>query len=241
MCLKQSFILLFFLLWVMPSVVEASAVRLAPIPVELPDRDQAGLVTLANEDSEPVNFQIRAFRWVQEGGEDKLESTDQLVVSPPVFSIPGKTSFNIRVVRTHPGPVNGEETYRLLIDQLPKPVDSRKFGAGISMLIRSSLPVFIVNADAMADMHARVLSLDGKVYVDVTNRGNRHALMTAMTLTDKVSHKTIKLPVDLRGSGYVSAGATKRYVVKTAGLGRTDWSKYTVQAQIAGKFVPLGN
>jgi fimbrial chaperone protein len=50
------------------------------------------------------------------------------------------TDYTVRIVRTAKGPVAGEESYRLLIDQLPEPKDRK--ANQVSLVIRHSIPVF---------------------------------------------------------------------------------------------------
>ena len=59
-------------------------------------------------------------------------------------------------MRVNPTPVSGEKTYRIIIDELPKPMDSRKVSQGVNVLLRSSLPVFVVNKDAITQLNWKI-------------------------------------------------------------------------------------
>ena len=48
--------------------------------------------------------------------------------------------YVIRVVRTNRAPIRGEESYRLVADELPDP-EAKKAGT-INLLVRHSVPVF---------------------------------------------------------------------------------------------------
>jgi len=106
----------------------------------------AGLRVHNGDDSEPVNVQARLVRWQQEAGADVYTPTEAVVVSPPVSRVAPGAENLIRVIRTDQTPVVGEESYRLLIDQLPDP--GAEAAGTVSILIRHAVPVFFAAANA---------------------------------------------------------------------------------------------
>ena len=76
---------------------------------------------------EGVAVQARVFRWSQVNGEDKLEKTEDVIISPPVLTVHGGAPSTFRLVRVAKTPVSGEETYRVLLDEIP---DRKKLQAG---------------------------------------------------------------------------------------------------------------
>ncbi|MFH4146740.1 molecular chaperone, partial [Acinetobacter baumannii] len=84
-------------------------------------------------------------------------------------------SYNLRVVRINPEPISGEKTYRIIIDELPKPVDSRKASQGVNVMLRSSLPVFVVNKDAITQLNWKIDTHQKEPSLNINNVGNRHA------------------------------------------------------------------
>ena len=238
--LKNFSLLSLLLCLILPTWGHASSIFFAPIPVEFAGTEQATMLTLINQTDKPANFQIRVFKWSQENGTDKLTPTNELVVSPPVFKMPGNQSYNVRVVRPHPtgaGPV--EETYRLFVDELPQPHDARKYGVEIGMIIRSSIPVFIVPPGAMADVHGKIITQDGKTYVEVTNRGNRHVLLSSLALQEGRTNKTVKVPFTSTVNGYVLAHATRRYEIPKDALSKVDMKQPTIQATMGKQTMTL--
>ncbi|MDR8236466.1 fimbria/pilus periplasmic chaperone, partial [Acinetobacter baumannii] len=80
-------------------------------------------------------------------------------------------SYNLRVVRVNPTPVSGEKTYRIIIDELPKPMDSRKVSQGVNVLLRSSLPVFVVNKDAITQLNWKIDNSQKTTSLNISNIG----------------------------------------------------------------------
>ena len=79
------------------------------------------------------------------GGKDDLQSTRKVVASPPMVTLAPKSSQSIRVVRVSKEPVAGEESYRLLVDEIIDPATAPKIGVAVQM--RYSVPVFVESAE----------------------------------------------------------------------------------------------
>ena len=56
------------------------------------------------------------------------------------------TEYVVRVIRVATHPVNAEESYRVLVDELPDPAQRRN--GVVSLVVRQSIPVFFANPDA---------------------------------------------------------------------------------------------
>ncbi len=141
------------LLLFLPSMLNAASIRLSPVSVEILSDQAASSISLYNQSNESADLQVRVFEWRQNAGQDQLIPTDEIVISPPFLKLQPSDSYNLRVVRINPELISGEKTYRIIIDELPKPIDSRKADQGVNVLLRSSLPVFVVNKDAITKLN----------------------------------------------------------------------------------------
>ena len=108
------------LLW-LGEASEAASLRVAPTTISLVAPDAASVLSLRNDDKRPINVQIRVFRWTQVDGVDRLEPARDVVASPPAARLAGGAATTVRIVRVSKAPVSGEESYRLLVDELPDP------------------------------------------------------------------------------------------------------------------------
>lgn len=98
---------------------QAASLRVAPVVLDLRAPTAASTIRIWNDARRPINVQIRVFRWVQRNGEDAYEQTNDVVASPPITTLrPGGENL-VRIVRTSKRPVDGEESYRLVVDELP--------------------------------------------------------------------------------------------------------------------------
>ncbi|WP_162914486.1 fimbrial biogenesis chaperone [Taklimakanibacter lacteus] len=124
---------------------DAASISVSPILIDRAASGNTAAVTLQTPGSEPVRVQLRVFRWTQVDGKDQLEPTRDVVASPPMLRIAPGTDYTVRVVRLLKRPAAGEESYRLLIDQLPEP-RARKANQ-VNLVIRHSIPVFFRMGD----------------------------------------------------------------------------------------------
>lgn len=186
----------------------ATTLRISPVGLELPATQRAGSITLVNTGSEPVNLQLRVFHWSQVDGGDVLEPTTDLLVTPPAATVPPGASYTVRVARPAAASVDRELSYRLVIDELPKPIDPRKLDQGVSMVLRTSLPVFFADKDAVAQLAWKLWRDSDGVHAEVTNDGERHAKLAEMTAH---APSGVALAFGQGRTGYVLAGTRRRF------------------------------
>jgi P pilus assembly chaperone PapD len=135
-----------WLILLMPAVLtmalghgaRAGAMQVTPVLVDAVGQT-ATTITLRNAGDYPLDAQVRVFRWSQDGGADRLEPTDVVVASPPLVTLRPNTDYAVRLVHQGPMLARGEESYRVLIDELP---NAQNRVNGVALLVRQSIPVF---------------------------------------------------------------------------------------------------
>jgi fimbrial chaperone protein len=184
----------------------AASLQVSPVRLEVVAPGAAVTVTLHNSGARTLSTQARIYRWTQDGDEDRLEPTEDVVVSPPAAELEPGQSYIVRVVRVASGPVQGEETYRLLVDELPE--ESTRARA-VNLVLRQSIPVLFDAADATAHDVSWSVSQEGRFLVlKATNAGDRRFRLSSVRIRD-ASGKTI-LP-DLGRVAYVLGRSTMRW------------------------------
>ncbi|MFS7241626.1 molecular chaperone [Serratia proteamaculans] len=189
------------------SPAQAASLRISPVNIEMQDSQKATALSLTNSGTEAVSLQLRAFAWSQQKGQDHLAPTSELMISPPAVTVPAGASYTVRVARTAVTPAPSELSYRLLIDELPRPIDPRTLNPGISMILRTSLPVFVVDDKAFAQLVWRTWQDANGVHAEVHNAGRRHAKISQLTLN--VNNVPVSFGAGL--NGYVLAGTSRQF------------------------------
>ncbi len=234
--MKKNIFVATSLLLFLPSMLNAASIRLSPVSVEILSDQSASSISLYNQSNESADLQIRIFEWTQNAGQDQLIPTDDIAISPPFLKLKPNDSYNLRVVRIKPEPISGEKTYRIILDELPKPIDSRKASQGINVLLRSSLPVFVVNKDAITQLNWKIDAKQNDTSLNISNIGNRHALLNDLILVDNTENKSYPIKVNTV-NGYILSGKSKNYSINNFTYQPNH--KYSISLTVNGKKTTL--
>ena len=118
----------------------AATFTVDPTQIFISGRTGSTLLTLRNESTDAIRFQLSVFAWDQSvSGEMKLEATDDIVFFPSLLTLgPGETR-RVRVgLATKLGAV--EKTYRIFVEELP-PADPST--SGVRVLTKMGIPIFL--------------------------------------------------------------------------------------------------
>jgi len=234
--MKKNIFIITGLFLSLSSTIHAATIRLSPVSVEILSHQKASSISLYNQSNESADLQARIFEWTQNNGQDQLTPTDEITISPPFLKLKPSESYNLRVVRINPEPISGEKTYRIIIDELPKPVDSRKASQGVNVLLRSSLPVFVVNKDAITQLNWKIDTHQKEAFLNIRNIGNRHALLNDLTLVDNTENKSYPIKVNTV-NGYILANQARSYSVNNFTYQPNH--KYSISLTVNGKKITL--
>ncbi|ESK46711.1 fimbrial biogenesis chaperone [Acinetobacter oleivorans] len=234
--MKKNIFIITGLFLSLSSSINAATIRLSPVNVEILSNQNASSISLFNQSNESTDLQIRVFEWTQKNGQDQLTPTDEIAISPPFLKLQPNDSYNLRVVRINPTPISGEKTYRIIIDELPKPIDSRKAAQGVNVLLRSSLPVFVVNKDAITKLNWKIDTNQEVPSLNISNIGNRHALLNNLMLVDTTANKSYPIKVNTV-NGYILAEQSRSYSINNFTYQPNH--KYSVSLTVNGKKTTL--
>jgi fimbrial chaperone protein len=152
----------------------ASALSVAPIRLELSARSRTAVLTVRNQEDSPVVVQARPAAWSQPQGQEQLDDTHDLLVTPPIFTVPpnGQQVLRIALLR-EPDPAR-ELDYRLVLSEVPQAAAPET--TGLRVALRITLPVFAAaQTHAAADLAwSHHWLADGTLEVAAQNRGTAH-------------------------------------------------------------------
>jgi fimbrial chaperone protein len=183
----------------------AQSLRVSPVTVELPPLSRSTFITVENGTNEPVQVQVRVFRWSLVNGQDRLERTGDVVVSPPMLTARRDEASVVRIIRIAQAPVAGEEAYRVFVEEIP---NRRRLQTGTVVLaVRHSIPVFFTGLDqGRGAVNWSAFSRDGKLILAASNPGQKHVRLSQLRVTDGVARQLIAI----NGlAGYALGGQAK--------------------------------
>jgi fimbrial chaperone protein len=190
----------------------AGTLSVSPVLVQVPAPAKTSSVTLYNQSEAMLPVQLRLFRWVKHAGADKLVPTTDVVASPPAARLKPGGEYTVRIVRVAKTPVEGEESYRLLVDQIPVP--SEMGGTNVRFVVRHSIPVFFSETKAAPPRLSWKANLaEGKLIITARNDGERRVRLSGLTI-ESTSGTTRSFGEGL--SGYVLGKSTARWTANSS-------------------------
>jgi fimbrial chaperone protein len=168
--------------WFAASGASAASLQVAPVILEVAAPGATITVTLRNNGMKPIATQVRVFRWIQEAGRERLEPSDDVVASPPAVDLRPAQDYVVRAVRITKKPIEGEETYRLVIDELPEPPQRQRT---VNFVVRHVIPLLFDAQDATApDVKWQVTQSRHAILLSAVNRGDRRFRLGSVRISD---------------------------------------------------------
>jgi fimbrial chaperone protein len=165
------------------SAALAGSLRVAPILLDVTAPGATTTLNLRNEGDRNLHVQIRVFRWTGTQSEPTLEPTTDVVVSPPAATLTPGTEYVVRVVRVTKQPAAGEESYRVLVDEIPDTITDR--ANTVRFAFRYSIPVFFSNATAPAANVSWSMAVSGRnTILTASNSGGRRVRLANLKVID---------------------------------------------------------
>ncbi len=189
----------------------ANAGPVSVSPLRLTLNPAAGIATLTVENTGTTEalVQTEVLAWQQPGGVPLLVPTDDVIAMPPVFKLAPGAKQRLRVGMTRPFDTAREQTFRLMVTEVPTTV---AVPGSVAVAVRHSVPVFILPAVAVsANLVLRRTTTGG---LEFANTGNRHLRV----LRWRLRAGNGALLADAQGPGYLLAGATQPVPLDSASL-----------------------
>ncbi len=182
----------------------AQSLSVLPVNIFFAPEQKATSLTVTNNGTSTTAIQIRAYNWSQKDNKDQLTDSSMVLVSPPLVTIaPGSTQVVRLILRQ--SPQYGEDTYRILLDQIPPPAEA----GVVHFVLRLSIPIFVKpEIRSFSDVQFHLERNAGQIYLVALNAGNLHESIRDIVLTAK-DGRTLK--ADAGASPYILAGATRRW------------------------------
>ncbi len=130
----------------------------------------------------PIATQVRVFRWIQDAGQERLEPSEDVVASPPAVDLAPAQDYVVRAVRVAKTPIEGEEAYRLVIDELPEPPTRQRT---VSFIVRHIVPLLFDAPNASApNVKWQVVQSGRAISLSAVNQGDRRFRLASVRIND---------------------------------------------------------
>lgn len=169
----------------LPQPSDAGNYGVSPLDFQFTTQRKSGVLTITNEDADPISLRVRAMHWTQgPDGADIYEESPDLVFFPKRLDLkPGEKKIvrlGVNVVQQ-----DKERAYRLFVDELAPPEDPAQ-GAGtrLSVLVSMGIPVFLTPEGAEPKLTVANARLGDELAMTVSNDGTTRVRMSRIVAAD---------------------------------------------------------
>jgi fimbrial chaperone protein len=190
-----------------PAPASAGSLQVDPIRLEINAGRRTATLRVRNQESAPVTIRAYALRWTQVEGEDRYVESSAVIVSPPIFTIPGGATQLIRVGLRPAGGRAGPAAYRLMVEEVPHATPS----GGVQVALRLNIPLFaMIDAGTPAELGwSATRDADGSWAIEAVNRGSRYVRLDAAAVESATG-----VDFDANANlGTVLPGSMRRWVI----------------------------
>ena len=195
------------------AAANAGPVSVSPLRLTLSPAAGIATLTVENTGTTEALVQTEVLAWQQAAGVAELAPTDDVIAMPPVFKLAPGAKQRLRVGMTKPFDAAREQTFRLMVTEVPTTVAAP---GSVAVAVRHSVPVFVLPAGAAnANLVLRHAATGG---LEFANTGNRHLRVLRWRLRSGNG----ALLAEAQGPGYLLAGATQPVTLAGASLSAGD-------------------
>lgn len=204
--------LLCFLSFIFPMMASAANWEVDPIRIDLSQKKHTNVLTIKNTSDSATLIQMQVFSWSQNGDQDNLEPTRDLIVSPPFVSIPPQSEQIIRIRLRRTADQTNELSYRINLVEIRGEVQQNL--TGLNVVMQVGLPVFvepISGKDGIKLSWILEKKPDNQIKVTLINHGKIHIKIIDFLLSLKDEKEPLaNEPI----SSYVMAGQSRSWIIK---------------------------
>lgn len=191
----------------------AASLEIDPVRIELSPTHQTVAITIRNSSDQPTTLEIKPVVWAQVDAKDVYTPTRELLISPPLVTIPAHGEQVVRAALRRKADPTKELTYRINLQELP--AAPTPGATAVQVALRIGLPVFVkpANGKAAPKMEWKLTrQSDGNLNVSFRNPGNGHIQITDFSLLNPGSAGIV---AEEQGASYILAGQAREWQLKT--------------------------
>jgi fimbrial chaperone protein len=191
-----------------PLAAQAGVFSVSPVRIFMQPRDRATAITITNDGDKEVVLQADMYDWKQTAdGQDDLQLTEDMVVSPPIIRLAPGARQVVRLALLKPADASRQLTYRLITREIPEAAAAKDRSLNVSIALALSMPVFITPPIAKQSLSCAAVSASATALkVECTNAGAAHTQIRRAVL-ERDAQPLGKLD----NAGYFLAGTKRQF------------------------------
>lgn len=187
---------------------DAGSLGVNPIRVNLSEAKPTAAITLNNTGTTTMVVQLQMAKWSTPAGEDHYEPSQDVLVTPPIFTIVPGASQIVRLGLSGAAPSDIELAYRLFVEEVPPP--PKPAYQGLQVALRLGIPVFVqpVQATQVKLQWSASRTGDDLLTLKVGNVGSAHARILKIDLSAPGDKQVM---VAQTAASYLLPGQTRQW------------------------------
>lgn len=189
----------------------AGVFSVVPVRIYMTPRERAVAITVTNEGETEMVLQAEVSTWRQAAdGTDEQVPSEDLILSPPILKLAPKARQVVRLARIAQADVAQQQTYRLVIREVPEATPQKDQQLQIPIALALSMPVFITPPAAKREVSCQVLRPGAELQVSCGNTGSAYAQVRDVQL-----RQANQLVGRMEGGVYILPGARKAMALQS--------------------------
>lgn len=196
------------------SAAQAGSFMVDPTRIELGPGQLSATLTIRNDGREPAVIRVEARAWAQQGEQDLYEPSKEILVTPPIITVPPGADQIVRIALRRPLDPLKELSYRIFLQEVPPP--PQPGFSGLQVALRISLPVFAKPGEGIAAKANWKVAYQAKEHalrVGLVNTGNAHLQLQEFRLSAPGNDNVVALQ---QTSLYLLPGKSHDWLIKLA-------------------------
>jgi fimbrial chaperone protein len=199
--------------WLGSSAAWGGTFNISPVRINLSGQAPIAVLTVRNESAESSVMQLNVMSWSQAGNNDIYTHTNEVLATPPIFTVPPGGTQIVRVGLRRKVDVRYELAYRLFVQEVAVAGVEAKVGE-VKLALRFGIPVFV----AATNMHFPKPLLDwrvmaakpGSLRIEAKNQGDAHVQILGIALRPAADGAAL---AEFRGMDYLLAKQGRSWLV----------------------------
>jgi fimbrial chaperone protein len=165
------------------------AFKFSPMTMELSPKGKgkSQIVSVENNSNEAIAIQISMARREMDilGKEKQIEEEDNFLVYPSQLVLNSKEKRSIKVSWLGPAKVDKEESYRIIVEQLPIDMIKKKDRSNLKILLKYIGAVYITEKNMKSDIIVDSINYNkntNHLTFKVINKGNKHQILKKLSV-----------------------------------------------------------
>ena len=210
--IRPFFIGCFIFIAFQPQRGSAADFSIAPVRIYFDGKSNTAIRSITNRSAEDLTLQLKTFKWEQDdAGKDVYSPTEDILFFPKIFKIHRDEEKIVRVGTKIP-PGRYEKTYRMYLEELPRPQEEH--ATAVRILMRVGVPIFIrpMEEEAKGGIE-KVLLQNGALSIMMKNEGNSHFIIRKINVAG-VNDDGKEVFNTATNGGYLLTGVKKSFMIE---------------------------